>query len=328
VGALNLRYKPTPNHAIVLQVSAAEFGDSPVDSVQSQVDIDWLFYEFALPTETRLRAGRFPVAAGIYNEVRDVGVLLPFFRPPFTFYREGGLFSETVDGVSVAHRFLTGSAWTLDVDVYYGEFDVLQQAVAGVGTQPIEVEASDALGAQVWLDTPLDTLRFGLGGLTWENTSVERFGGFRDAPWESWYGSIDAAVSPFSLRAEYRRVDAHIDPEGFVPAVDLDFDIYYWQLGWHPLDKLSFYLQHEFTYIEALSILLPGGSLRLKDREDLGLSTVFRFSPHLVLKGEYHFVEAEVRTGFAGPPIPGAPPVFGIEDQESDYGIVSLSMTF
>ena len=326
--ALHLRFDPTNRrHSFILQLAVSDLGDSPVDNVGGEIELDWLLYQLQIAPNTRLRLGRQPVAAGIFNEVRDVGVVLPFFRPSFTFYREGSFFSETIDGVGISHRFWPESSWSLEADAYYGEFDVLEQGV-GVNQTVSEVEATDAVGGQLWLSTPHPGIRLGLGALQWDIGEESAFS--RDpATWKSWYASLEIELDHFVARAELRNAEVDLihNDTGLPLLADLDF--YYWQLGWLPTDKLGLYVQPEYFDVFQLSELFVDGSSSFRDRRDLGYGVRYGFRPDLVLKAEYHAVESQV--ALANQIVPG-PSGFKIrqirETLESAYFILSLSASF
>ena len=326
-GALNLRFDPSENHSFILQVAVSDLGDSPVDDVGEDVELDWLFYQWQINPTTRLRVGRQPVAAGIFNELRDVGVVLPFFRPAFVFYREGAIFSETVDGVGLSHRFFDGSDWSLDADVYYGTFEVLEQGTE-INQQIVQVDVTNALGAQLWLSTPVDGLRFGLGALRWdvgEESSFSR----EEETWKSWYASIDGVFNRFVVRSEYRRVDFDIVSEVDGSLLGVALDSYYWQLGWLVTEKLRTFVQVEYFDAATIAPFYVGGEARSRGRKDSGAVISYDFLPNLVLKAEYHEVENDV---FARNDLvfgPDGVQVQAVFDKlESDYTILSLAMSF
>ena len=123
--ALQVRFSAADNHQLVLQLSHQKLGDSVLEQVNNDIEVDWLFWDWQIGPRTDLRLGRLPTPAGLFNEVRDVGTVLPFFRPAFNFYREGSLFSETVDGVGITHRFFDDSDWSLEANLYAGEFEIV-----------------------------------------------------------------------------------------------------------------------------------------------------------------------------------------------------------
>ena len=127
-----------------------------------RIELDWAFYERRLADNTSIKVGRVQIPLGIFNEIRDVGTILPFYRPPFVMYREGTFTSETVDGVVLSHTFAAESDWSLDFDVYGGEWELVETDFQVETAEPFIARAEDAWGVQLWLNTPLSGLRFGL----------------------------------------------------------------------------------------------------------------------------------------------------------------------
>ena len=328
IAALQLRYDPNPKNTFLVQLSHRKLGDSPIEDAESAVELDWLFYQYSFTDDTSIKLGRFPVAAGIFNEIRDVGVVLPFFRPSFTFYREGSLFSETVDGIGVSHTFWSQSPWSLDVDAYYGEYDVQEQGGATT-TQAriIEVEATDAYGIQFWLNTPVNGLRFGLGGATWD---LGPESGFNDdeANWDSWYASVDGSFAKWVARAEYRRLDFPINNQPVFVNTEAEIPIYYLQLGYHFTDKLSLYAQTEEAQVRQTGAIFLR-PLDFTNLADDGLSLVFALRPNIVFKGEFHQETFELVTGVAFVITPQGPKLdLSLTEFEDEYFIISASVSF
>lgn len=323
--ALQLRFDPSPRNTFVVQASHRRLGESPIKDAEDDVELDWAFYQFRFRDNTSVKIGRVPVPLGIFNEYRDVGTLLPFFRPSFNFYREGSFVSETVDGVVFHHRFAADSPWSLDADVYYGEWDILE-AGSATAAAITEASVSDAYGAQFWLNTPVDGLRFGLGAQSYE---VEGPSGFNndDATWDSWYFSVDGSFSRFVARAEYKYLEFPVD-NSTSPGGEAEILNYYFQLGWLPIEKLGIYFQQEYGDVEQTSTIFLN-PLDFNQREDSGIAVTYSFLPNVVLKGEYHEQTYELATS--------AVPIFGpdgfkvdigFSEFESEYLIVSLSLSF
>ena len=265
--ALQVRFAAADNHNFVLQLSHQKLGDSVLEQVNDDIEIDWLFWDWQIGPRTDLRLGRLPTPAGLFNEVRDVGTVLPFFRPAFNFYREGSLFSETVDGVGITHRFFDDSAWSLEANLYAGEFEIFEQGSA-VDDDFIEVNASDAVGVQFWPQhslewcalrswrialrrrgrKPVQPHRNHLGDLVTPASKRISIAGFC-------VRSIGSSSFPFRLRSG--------------PVETSDVAATYWQLGWRPSDRWSAYLQGELTDIEQRSAIYVGGSFETDDRDDL-----------------------------------------------------------
>ncbi len=326
-GALNLRYDFAAKHSLILQLAVSDLGDSPLDGVGGDLELDWLFYQWQLGTKTQLRLGRQPAPVGIFNELRDVGVILPFFRPSFVFYREGSIFSETIDGVGLSHRFSAEKPWSLDADLYYGEFEVLEQGTA-INEDIERVDATNALGGQLWLNTPVEGLRVGLGGLQWDVGDESGFSR-EEETWTSWYASLDGVFEHFVVRSEYRRVDFGLISVADGQELDVALDNYYWQIGWLVTEKLRAFLQGEYFDIGQSSDFYVDGRTRSRGRQDTGAVVSYDFRPDLILKVEYHEVENDVSRGneiVFGPGGVRVRPIY--ERIESDYSIVSLAMSF
>ena len=161
--ALQFRYEMTPKDIFVVQFSSRALGDSVIEEVEDEIELDWAFYERRLADHTSLKVGRVKVPLGIFNEYRDVGTILPFYRPAYSFYREGSITSETVDGLDLSHTFNPGSDWSLELDVYFGEYELIEFAPFLSEQQAVLAKAKDVIGAQLWLNTPIYGLRFGAG---------------------------------------------------------------------------------------------------------------------------------------------------------------------
>lgn len=298
--ALQLRFAPTGKDAFVAQFANERIADSPITQYLEDAEIDWLFYERRLGEATSLRAGKVPIPMGIYNEIRDVGTLLPFYRPPHDVYGETSFASETVDGVLVSHRFRRDSDWRVSLDGYVGEWRLVEYSTPELHG---EARVHDAAGFQTWIYTPVRNLRLGLAG---QRGSVSggpnRAPGIRD-PFRTYQGSIDYSAGRLSVRGEIWRAE-------FKRA---DYTGAYLELGGRLTRKVS------------LHALAQTGNLDLStvrfDREidrDYALGAEYAFHSGLALKAELHW-----NRGFRSEdPVPRFDPIL------TRYGLVSLSYTF
>lgn len=328
--ALQLRYEPAKAHAFVLQLSHRNFGDSVLNDVTKEVELDWLFWNWDLSEKTTLRLGRFPMPLGIFNEVRDAGIVLPFFRPSYLFYREGSLFGENIDGVGISYRFDIASRWEVTTDLYFGQFKVDEQSIGVFDTDIglTKVDVPRALGLQVWLKTPIQAIQLGFGSLYWDVAEKSTFNQ-EETRWRSWYLSLEADFDNWVARAEVRKIVNAIEvPPVFVDARGLPY-FHYWQLGWKPGDHFSFHVQAEYmnAKIRSPSSLVGGEAVVFKDR-DLGVVFGWKFRPNLTAKVEYH---QAVHTAVLLAPVftpEGLQFNGSIELIDSDYTIASLSLSF
>lgn len=325
IAALQLRYDPNPKNTFVVQASHRRLGDSPVKDTEDEVELDWAFYQYHFTDNTSLKVGRVPVPLGIFNEYRDVGTLLPFFRPSFNFYREGSFVSETVDGGVFHHRFGADGEWSLDLDAYFGEWDLLESGATNDAALT-EAEVTSGYGLQLWLNTPVPGLRFGVGGQSYDVSEESGFN-LEEATWDTWYLSVDGAFEKFVVRAEYKFLEFPVDND-VAPGGEAETVNYYVQLGWLPIEKLGFYWQNEFGDVEQTSLIFAE-PLDFKQREDQGISVVYSPLPNLVLKAEYHEQSFDLSTGVD---LVSLPPNLQVrvlfEEFESEYAIFSLSFSF
>lgn len=328
--ALQFRYSITPKDTVIVQLSSRAIGISPIEEFEDEIELDWAFYERRLTDYLSLKVGRVQIPLGIYNEIRDVGTILPFYRPPFSFYREGSFTSETVDGLVLAYTFAPESVWSLEADVYAGEWDQFE-----VGGPPdfgtAIARATDAYGFQLWLNTPVDGLRFGFGGNSKRLTGgVLRDPGVKGDRIDDWYVSLDGSFSRFVIRGEYHEFDPAFRSAFFPAPIFFTFPTWYAQAGVFITEKLAFWAQYETAGFEAESTIYTRKEDR-NDREDIGFSLNYSFRPDLVLKVEYHEVEEEEGSLV---PVPGPPPLFfqldpvAFQGDGGSYSIVSLSVSF
>ena len=329
--ALQFRYEMTPQDIFVVQLSSRALGDSPISNVEDEVELDWAFYERRLGDDTAVKLGRVQIPFGIFNELRDVGTILPFYRAPFLFYREGAFTSETVDGIVLSHIFGAASDWSFETDFFVGRWDSIEQDP--IGTAGVAKANNEGYGFQFWLNTPVSGLRFGLGGhhrdVTEGAEGVLRLPG-ATSKLDDFYFSVEAAFERIVFRAEYREFEGDPETSPAFGATDFSSTInqVYGQLGYHPTDKLRFYVQYETGDSDIFASIFTN-DFTVTLREDLGFAVNYLFSPNLVLKAEYHEVSGEDFTFFptVGPAgFQLVPLVTDLDD--GNYYILSFSVSF
>lgn len=323
--AVQFRWNRSSRDAAVVQLSHERRGEDIFAPRGDEVEVDWAFYERRIGEHTALKVGRLNIPLGIYNEVRDVGTLLPFFDLPISMYA-GVLNSvETVDGISVSHTFAPRSDWDLTADLYFGGWDTFQQKVSAgtrFGIANLEARAEDGVGVQLWLNTPLPELRFGAGASTWLLDGQLSTSGSKDR-WNSYHVSLDASGDKWMMRAEARHWRFDQDFGAFFGMPDPLFgkaerDGFYVQLGIWLTSKIGLFGQYEMTSLDDNLDLLP-----LDDfHEDAALSLNYRFSPDLLAKIEFHTAETRFPLGLPDGRAVGADPV------DVDWAIVGLSVSF
>ncbi len=308
--ALQFRYDVSENDSVVIQFSSRALGFSPLQDYEDEIELDWAFYSRRIGDNTSLKIGRILIPMGIYNEIRDVGTLLPFYRPAFVFYRERAFTSETLDGLSIYHAFFADSDWKIDVTGFAGEWESINVPIYDPMSSVIR-RNEDGFGVQVWLNSPIPGLRFGAGVISFEDTR-EAFR--RDIS----HASLDGSFDRFTFQVEWNRDDG----------INVEVDTYYVLTGVKITERLKIWAQLERGVVElALPFLLFPAEMTF--REDIGISLNFSFSPSLVLKAEHHRVEEEDVVGFpdfSAGSFKLRPEVLLVPD--GSYTILALSVSF
>jgi len=305
--ALLFRGNLTSKDSLVVQLAQRRLGDSPTMALEPDVKVDWTFYEHRFSTGTSVRVGRIPNPLGIYSEIRYVGTLLPFYRAPYNFYQEGSFTSENVDGLRVTQAIAANRPWNAEISVFGGGFSMIESYAGQVN----EAHTNNALGGQLWVNTPVDGLRLGLGGdfFDTKNTILSSSG---QDQWKTWIASFDLSRTRFRLRSEYSEI--HIKQAEFV---DKAFYVYG---GLNLTDKLVAHAQYD----DSKAILGKGEATvelpQFYRDTTLGLSYAFR--PSIVAKTEYHFAKGRLIEDEAVPLGPSQGPFKG------NYYILSLSASF
>jgi hypothetical protein len=295
--ALQVRADITDKDAFVIQLSHERLGESPVTELKQDVELDWIFYQRVFG-ESAVKVGRVQIPLGIYNEVRDVGTILPFFRPSLDFYGEGTFNTETVDGIVLSHTFDPWGAWTLEGDLYYGGFEFF-----ATDSEYFRGEAKELHGFELWLQTPLPGLRIGAGVMRFDFHDTRQPADL-DVPWTVYHVALTAAFGRFIANAE----SAYWDEGPWI------FETFYLHLGYLLTDRITLNGQVELSEF-MIEDFFDGDFNREKT---LGVNYAFR--PDLVLKAEHHW-----NTGYYSEnPLPdlSKPPL------DIRFWILSLSTSF
>jgi hypothetical protein len=297
--ALLFRYDLGEQDNLTIQLSHRRLGVSPDVVGEPDVKLDWAYYDRQFGAFD-VRIGRIPIPAGIYNELRFVGVTLPMYRPPFNFYMEGAFTSETVDGAVARYTLFQGDAWSVDASAYYGSYTMVNRAQIDTQYVPVSANVQHAVGGQAWINTPIDGVRFG-GGLSTEDVKDGEFPG----RWNEWHASADINLPAVTARAEYRTFGL---PQ-------LRYTAYYGSLDLHVTDRFSLHGLADFadfTYYP-----LP----TIKFNKEYAAGVSFAVRPNLVLKGEVHTTNGFWADSPVLDPTSNAPATVR-------YGIISLSTAF
>lgn len=288
--ALQFRYEMSPKDVFVVQFSSRTLGFSGIQQFEDEIELDWAFYERRLGDSTSLKIGRVQIPFGIYNEYRDVGTLLPFYRPAFIRYKEATFTSETVDGLSLGHEFFSDNDWNLDAVAYAGEWESIQFVPNGGEDESGVVRAKKGYGFQLWLNTPLPDFRIGGGLLSFEVQSD--LTGLQNLERRNiWHASLDATFGRVTFQAEWDDESSLISFGGLESVIDATD--WYVLAGVRVTEKFRIWGQYERGdfKLSANAFLYP---LEWTGRIDRGVSLNYSFTPSLVLKAEYHWTEQDL----------------------------------
>lgn len=320
--ALQFGFFPTETNKVIIQVNHQRIGESPVMALKETIELDWGILEQQFGEYWTIRAGRILLPLGIYNPVRDVSLLLPFYSIPFSPYGEASYTSETVDGFSVRFNKYLGETISLDAEVYYGqwkwkEWYIFKNPLGGPPVRLIdEASVRSAIGTWIWLNDIIEGLRIGAGGFIGKVEDGIQFQKGQ-IPGPQQLGLIDIAIDytrdRYYLRGEinsYRLQRSKINSAGG-----------YLQSGIKVLEPIELNFQYETTRIFNI-VSIPNTPARdLEYNRDFAVGIKYTPKHFLTLK-----VEGHMNRGFVAEKA-----VLLIEDGQqfnSRYAIISLSAGF
>jgi hypothetical protein len=241
--ALQVGYATSRTTALVLPRTPRRLGSSRSQAAEPHDALDWGFIQ-ARWQGVNIRVGKVPMNRGLFNEIRDVGTLFPFFRASQAFYSEG---VETMDGVSVGRTVNLGaSGFSVDASMYGGQFGIVIEIATQNGLELINSTVTRALGAQLQLRTPVTGLRL--------NTDYIALGQIDsgDSNFRLWTASADYAQDRYFVRGEYEIVRTSDRPTG---AATSGYRAWYVQGGVGITDQLWANGQYEFSNLKLYNIL-------------------------------------------------------------------------
>jgi hypothetical protein len=223
------------------------------------------------------------------------------------FYDEAAYFSETIDGLVVSRTFNAGGHWSLDSHLYGGGWSLLSYDQSGSSYAIGRVRAENAVGTQLWLNTPIEGLRVGAAAQRYLWRSIDETGALtaRQNVYEL-QGSIDGTFSRLMLRSE--TLLQHYETDHYYAN--------YAQAGVKLTPRLAVNVMGEYAYERDWKA--PVYPANFDWHRTVGAGVNYYFSPSLVLKVENHWdkgIQVEQ------PASPLDPPRF-------HYFIASLSAAF
>lgn len=326
--ALQFRFDVDETNNFVVQLAHKRLGKNPTMLVNQDLELDWGFFEHHFSPSFSIKFGKVQMPLGIMNELRDVSVLLPFYRAPTSVYSESRASSEAVNGLVMSYTYQLGKNWSVRSDVFAGQWSWLEWYILEsllTNEQQLVVDEADierAFGYQGWLFTPIDGLRIGLSGyygILTRGLSFVQLSNLQEPSITSYLASIEGDFDRFTFRAE----------DNIISVVNSPFymNSYYIQGGMNLVGNLSMNLQyetidfHQFHVPYDMGNRIGGTKIDQKLHQDFGVALNYAFSANLVIKLEAHTTEG-----------------FLVEDQyinpyiqspiKTRYAILSLASSF
>lgn len=316
--ALLFRYAITESDAFVVQLGHRNLGGSALNEYQDDVALEWGFYQKRFGG-TSVRLGRVPLAKGIYNETRDVGTLLPFYRAPYNYYTEG---METIDGATVSRRFPLPGGFGLDASAYVGGWDYVQvNNDLNTGEKYVKATRGDAVaGGQMILSLPIDGVRIGGYAQRFSVDDVSLAGKPEGNDGLHVAGLFDATFSRVFVRGE---------AQSFRPGA-WDYNSVYAQAGVQVLPQLWVNGQYDAADLklnQTATFPVPGG-MEGEYARDVAIGVKYDLSPNASLKLEGHRARGHQMDGVSALVVPTATGMMWGKGLETDYLIASVSVAF
>lgn len=320
---LQFGYQLSSKDRVVTQLRHRRVGNSPLNGQIPPFEPIWAFYEHKFDNGYTLKAGRNPLPRGIYNEVRYIGTLLPTFRVGNAVYGET---HEFIDGVVLRKPFDLGGNWRLDASVYGGGYDLRATVPVPTGVVAFSLRNENTFGGQLWLNTPIDGVRFGVFMNNYQitpNATLPKEQ--RNKRTTNMLYSAEAVGEKVFVRSELTTFKQTKLPNF------LDYAAYYVQAGVNVSEK--------FTVVGEYSdgrnmVNFPGTQIptaRLPLNQDFTLGFSYKPSPSVSFKLEGHRVKGyEFDTPVPSISVPSQPPLVAslAPASKTFYGIASVAFSF
>lgn len=320
--ALQFGYKIDDKNRVVTQLLHRNFGDSPLKTIQPVIEPIWAFYEHKFDNGYTVKAGRNPLPRGIFNEVRFIGSLLPFYRVGNSVYGET---LEYIDGVVLGKTFDVGAGWKVESYAFGGGYDLRYQVPLASGTAVGKIRNENSVGTQLWLKTPVKGVKVGAFIQSYQQTPAATLPEAQRPPrtTTAMY-SVDAVFDKAFARAEYSTFDTK------APSY-LKFRSYYVQGGITPNEHWTIAAEYDNGYNDVSFKPAPIPNIHLPLNEDLFGGVTFKPSVGVAFKFEVHQVQGYAFDKPVASIIPPTrPPLVATLAPKTKvvYGLLSVAFSF
>lgn len=297
---------------------------------QDNINLDYVFGEWAFSDEIRLRIGKIKSPIGLYSEIYDVGTLRPFYLLPVGMYYGPGLFPKSYVGLGATGNFMLNEKFEFQYDLLYGEmdfqtfklempvgFDPFTGPVMGkINFTPI---GREVIGGKITILPLIQGLKIGLSYLNMD-IWTSRDGGplTRDDTIQNRVyitsGHFEYLTDFISFRSELYAINEDIKTNGGYIEAALSF-LKNWQVGicydWYENTTES---SVERTIVKSMM-----------EHKSLGFSLNYWANPNLVMKVSYYRVNGN---GFAQPDWIHASYFAGILEEKTNVFIAGTQFSF
>lgn len=320
--AIQFGYKINDKSRVVTQFLSRDFGTSPLQAAEKSMFPVWAFFEQKFDNGVSVKVGRNPLPRGIFNEVRFVGTLLPFYRVGSAVYGET---LEYIDGAVVSKRFDLGQGFKLEANGIAGGSDLKAIVPSASGTTTVyKIRLENLVGTQLWLNTPIKGVRIGEFLASYMSTP-------RASLPESQRGGRTLSTLT-SVNGVWTKAFARGEFETFTSSkpTKSKYAAYYVQAGVTPIEQFTFAGEYTST-TNRITLPSPYKTFDLNLGTDAALGATWKPSAQVAFKLEGH--KAEGYTFDVPVPtvvLPTTSPfnAHGAPRRTAYYGIASVAVSF
>jgi hypothetical protein len=157
VFTLQGRYTISDQDQVVAQVFNRRLGTSPYATALADVVMQWAYYQHREGDFT-FKVGRNPLPRGLRNEIRYIGTVLPFYRPPTELQGEA---FDAIDGAVISYRHEIGNGIGFEQHGFGGGSENRNMANTSTGQELRIARTENMFGGQTYLTLPVAGVRLG-----------------------------------------------------------------------------------------------------------------------------------------------------------------------
>ncbi|MGH1366615.1 MAG: hypothetical protein ACRBF0_23850 [Calditrichia bacterium] len=289
---LQFSFHPAEKHSVYFQMRHRRLGRNPLMRATDDVSYDWGFYKYEFSDNSSIQIGKMLRPFGIYSEISDVGVLLPFYQATYPLYFEGNFTSKTYNGVALSHEIEFWDDWNFHVDIFAGEYQfnewyIFKNPLSGEREELVgEVKVRNSIGLWTWLNTSIEGFRIGVGGNQAdfrEGIQYVQNGLIGHEKVQIWHSSIDLTRARWFLRSEQSYIYMYTnDFDGFGSTTQLSFE---------PIEAVRLNCQYEFLNIRNAPVASASGATRsdFDYHRDAAIGISYNKQNKFTLKLETHW---------------------------------------